>query len=141
MADKAYQIAFAGDAVEDDFYGDVVELTVEESTAAASVLRLRLTLRLQDDGTWTYLEDDRFAPFTQVSVKVGFTGGAGLAGALGGLLGGGGDDGLEPVFDGYITVINLQIGSAPGSAHLEVTAMDTGVLMSLEEKIASWPDM
>jgi phage protein D len=141
MADKAYQIAFAGDAVEDDFYSDVIELTVEESTTAASVLRLRLTLQLQEDGSWTYLEDDRFAPFTRVSVRVGFTGGEGLAGALGGLLGGGGDDGLEPVFDGYVTVVSLQIGSEPGGAHLEMTALDTGVLMSLEEKIAAWPDL
>src|SRR2546430_2691661 len=117
---KAYQIAFDGNAVDEDFYGDVVSLTVEQNTDTASAFHLQLSSRHQDDGSWTYLEDDRLALFTKVQVKIGFTGGGGLAGALGGLLGGGGDDGLKTVFDGYITTVDLNLGSDPGSSFLDV---------------------
>ena len=141
MADKAYQIFFDGEAVEDDFYGDVVSLTVEENTTAASTLQLRLGTQLQEDGSWSYLEDDRLTPFSQVAVSVGFTGGTGLAGALGGLTGAGGDTGLEAVFTGYITAVHVHLGSQPGETSIDLTAMDTSVLMSLEEKIATWPNL
>jgi hypothetical protein len=141
MADKAYQIAFDGTAVDDDFYGDVVSLTVEENTTTANTFHLRLTTTLQDDGSWAYLDDDRLALFTKVSVKIGFMSGGGLAGALGGLLGSGGNEGLVPVFDGYITAFNVSLGSKPGDTYVEVSGMDTSVLMSLEEKIAIWPNL
>ena len=48
---------------------------------------------------------------------------------------------MVPVFDGYITAANLNLTSEPGGTTLEITAMDTSVLMSLEEKVATWPDM
>src|SRR5207249_1280035 len=88
MADTAYQIAFDGEAVAEDFYGDVASLTVEESTDAAGTLQFRLLLALQGDGSWSYLDDDRLTLFKKVQVSVGFTGGGGLAGALGALAGG-----------------------------------------------------
>jgi phage protein D len=79
-------------------------------------------------------------------VRLGFSSGGGLAGALSAIAGalgagGTGDDGLEPVFDGYITTVTLTLGSHPGDSHVEVAAMDTSVLLSLEEKIATWPNM
>jgi hypothetical protein len=142
MADKAYQIAFDGSAADNSFYADVVSLTVEENTASATTFRLQLATTLQDDGSWTHLDDNQLALFTKVSIKIGFTGGGGLAGALGSLVGGGGgNDGLEPVFDGYVTGFQLALGSQPGHTSIDVSGMDTSVLMSLEEKIATWPDM
>ena len=148
MADKAYLISFDGTAVEGDFYGDVLSVKVEEDVTQATRLTLQLATSVQDDGSWSHLDDDRLALFASISVKMGFTSGGGLAGALGALagaigLGGssGGDDGMVPVFDGYITAVNLNLTSEPGGTTLEVTAMDTSVLMSLEEKVATWPDM
>ena len=142
MANKAYQIAFSGTAVDEDFYGDVVSLTVEESAATASTFHLQIGLRLQDDGTWTYLDDDRLALFNTVTVRSGFTDGGGLAAAVGSLLGGGdSNDGLKTVFDGYITNVDVELGSEPDNAFIDVSGMDTSVLMSLEEKIATWPNM
>src|ERR1039457_5298303 len=129
MADKAYEIAFNGTAVDEDFYGDVVTLKVEESVTMASTLQFQLTIMQDDQGAWDYLEDSRLAPFTKVSVRFGFTSGGGLAGALGAAVsalggGGSGDDGLERVFDGYITSVRLSLGSSPGDSHIEVSAMD-----------------
>ena len=142
MANKAFQIEFSGTAVDEDFYGDVVSVAVEESTSAAGTLQLRIALRLQDDGTWTYLDDDRLALFNAVTVKAGFTDGGGLAAALGSLLGGGeSNDGLKTVFDGFITDVDLELGSEPDDAFINISGMDASVLMSVEEKVVAWPDM
>jgi phage protein D len=144
MADKAYQIAFNGEGVDEDFYGSVVSLTVEENTDTATVFRLQLATTLQDDGSWAYLEEDRLALFTRVSIRIGFTGGTGLAGELGeaaGGLTGGGNEGLEPVFEGYITTVQVNLSSQPCGGHIDVNGIDTSVLMSLEEKIATWPNL
>jgi phage protein D len=140
MANKAYQIEFSGTAVDEDFYGDVVSVAVEESTSAAGTLQLRIALRLQDDGTWTYLDDLRLGPFNAVTVKVGFTDGGGLAAALGSLPGDS-NDGLKTVFDGFITDVDLQLGSEPDDAFINISGMDASVLMSVEEKVVAWPDM
>jgi phage protein D len=142
MANKAYQIAFSGTAVDESFYGDVVSLTVEENTGAANTFHLQIALRLQDDGSWTYLDDDRLALFNAVTVQVGFTDGGGLAAAVGSLLGGSdSNDGLKTVFDGYITNVDVDLGSESDNAFIKVSGMDTSVLMSLEEKIATWLNM
>ncbi len=145
MAQRAYQIAFGGTPADQDFYGDVLSLRVEENVSAANLFQLQLATQLTDDGIWRYIDDDRFALFAKVSIKIGFTGGGGLAGALGALAAGfgasAGNDGLIPVFDGYVTAVNFDIGSEPGNSSIVVSGMDTSVLMSLEEKIAVWKDM
>src|SRR5215470_13978428 len=139
MADKAYQIAFDDEAVDEDFYGDIVTLTVAENTTTASTLHLQLKTVHQDDGSWAYLDDDQLALFTKVSIQIGFTSGGGLAGTLSGLTSG--NEGLEPVFDGYITAVNVKLGSQPDDTYIDVMGMDTSVLLSLEEKIATWPNL
>lgn len=142
MANKAYQIVLDGPALTEDFYSDVVSLMVEENTATAGIFRLQLSIRQQDDGSWTHLDDDNLALFSPVTIKVGFVESGGLAAAVGSLLGGGsGDDGLKTVFDGYITNVELELGSDPGQSFMYVSGMDTTVLMSLEEKIVAWPNM
>jgi hypothetical protein len=140
MADTAYLIAFDDEAVEEEFYDDVVSLTVDENTATGTSFRLQLATTLQDDGSWTYLDDGQFALFTRVSIQIGFSGGGGLADALG-TAGPGGNDALEPVFDGYITDIEVALGSEPDSARIEVSGLDSSVLLSLEEKVATWTNL
>jgi phage protein D len=142
MAEKSFQIVFGGKPAEPDLYDDILSLQIEENTVTASTFRLQLATALDDDGAWTYLDDDRFGLFTPVSIKVGFTSGGGLADILGGLGGGaGGNDGLIPIFDGYVTSFDFDLGSETGDSRIEVAGMDTSVLMSLEEKIATWKDM
>lgn len=149
MAQKAFQISFSGTAVEQAFYGDVLMVRVEENTGSANAFQLHMQSTQASDGTWSYVEDDRFALFTPISIQMGFTAASGLAGALGaaasalggGAPGGGGNDGLVPVFDGYVTSIRFDTASAPGSTTVEVAGLDASVLMSLEEKIATFQNM
>jgi phage protein D len=144
MADTAYLIAFDDEAVAEEFYDDVLSLTVDEHTAVGTSFRLQLATTRQDDGSWTHLDDGPLALFTRISIQIGFSGGGGLAGALGDALAvgrPGGNDGLEPVFDGYITDVEVTLGSQPDSAWLEVSGLDSSVLMGLEEKVTTWKDL
>jgi phage protein D len=138
MADKTYQIELGGETVSEDFYGAVLSLAVTESCASAGSLRLRLRIDLDDNGVWRLVEDERFDLFQKIKVSIGFSAGKGLAGALQGMTGG--NDKLAPVFDGYITAIAPTFDAQPDYSVLEIHALDTSVLMSLEEKIAGWPD-
>ena len=139
MADQSFQIEIGGDAVEDDFYGAILSLTVAENTATASSLNMRLQIDLLDDGSWSYLEDERIVLFRKIKVSIGFSSGKGIAGALSGITGG--NDKPAPVFEGYITSIAPSMDSLPGNSTLDIQAIDTTVLMGLEEKIASWPNL
>ena len=139
MATKSYQILFSGTAADNAFYGDVMSLAVEESVAGPGTFHLQLIARMQDDGSWSYLDDDRFALYNKITIKIGFTGSGGLADAIGSLLGGG--DGLSTVFDGYVTAVGLNLGSTLTTTFVEVSGMDTSVLMSLEEKLVSWANL
>ncbi|MEA2689031.1 MAG: hypothetical protein QOD51_1638 [Candidatus Eremiobacteraeota bacterium] len=141
MADKAFEIAFSGTPVEADFYADVISLSVEEGGDEASTAQLRLILRKNSDGSWTHLDDDRFAPFTPMSASIGFTSSGGLAAALGALGGGSGNDGLDPVFTGYVTDVEVHIDADPEKSVLDVTCTDTCALLGLEDKIATWPNL
>jgi phage protein D len=141
VAESAYQIVFAGEAAEEAVYADVLELTVDEYADAAATLKLSLATTLDAEGTWTYLDDQRLALFAPVSVKVGFLDGGGLTGALGGVAGVGGNEGLVPVFDGYVTSLDLSLGSQTGQTSLDVVAIDASVLLGLEEKIATWTNL
>jgi phage protein D len=142
MGNKAYQVFFGGQAVDDSFYGDINTLTVEENTSTASTFHMQIVTQLQDDGSWSYLTEDWLTPFTQTSIKIGFVGDGGLAAALGSLLGSSsGDDGLKSVFDGYVTDVQLRLSTQQGQNFIDVSGMDTSVLMGLEEKVALWPDM
>jgi phage protein D len=144
MAERAFEIAFNGTPAEEYFYGDVVSLKVEESSSMASTFQLQLAIKPTDVGFWTHIDDDDLALFNRISIRVGFTGGSGLAGTLGAVAdaaSGGGDDGLEPVFDGYLTTVNFQASSEPEQSHLNIGGMDSSVLMSLEEKITTWKDI
>ena len=118
-----------------------MSLTVEESTMAAGVFSLRLVSRMQDDGSWGHLDDTNLTLFNQVSIQIGFMSAGGILGALESVLGGSGDSGLHTVFNGYITAFQFHLGDDPRNSFVEIGGADSSVLMSLEEKITTWPQM
>lgn len=142
MADFAYQLLFAGEAAGDELYDDVLELTVETRGADPSTVRLKLATTLDEDGDWTHLGDDRWALFAPLTIRLGYLAGEGLAGALSGALGGGGgNDGLVTLFTGYVSGVELSLGSEPGQTVLTVMAVDPSLLLGLEEKVAVWSNV
>ncbi len=141
MADFAYQILFDDEAAEEEFYADIVELTIDVRSADAATATLRLATALDDDGEWFYLDDDRLALFSKVEIQLGYLEGEGLAGALGGALGGGGNDGMIPVFTGYVSGAELKLSSTPGQTFFDIWMVDTSLLLGLEEKVVIWSDL
>ena len=69
----------------EDIYPDMIRLEVETDERMAAMFRLRLPLKAEPDGSWAYLDDERFRPWKTVTVKAGFEGN------------------LEELISGYIT--------------------------------------
>ena len=45
---------------QDEIVPDIIEIEVEEDVAAADVFRVRVALVTRSDGSWNYLDDERF---------------------------------------------------------------------------------
>lgn len=123
MAVPAFQLSFAGKTADLALQQDVVSLVAEEHSAKPATCRIELAAEMRSDGSWRYVGDDRFKPFTPVTVQIGF------------------GNRLQTVFDGFVTGVELVLGSDPEDATLAVDAMDTAVLMSLDEKTKPWPGL
>ncbi|MFD0346357.1 hypothetical protein ACFQ0M_10275 [Kitasatospora aburaviensis] len=87
MPEKAFQLRCGG-APAVDLHPDVEFVEVDDSVDG-SFFTVRLRLTAGPDGEWSHLSDERLTPFAPFGVDLGFTGGGGPAGAVGGLLGGG----------------------------------------------------
>jgi phage protein D len=101
---------------------DLIDLEVELDTELASMFRLRLAIRQQRNGTWTYLDDERFRIWKPLTVSAGF------------------DTGVEMLMSGYITQVKPSFDPDPAQCTLEIWGMDGSVLMDREEKLVAWPN-
>lgn len=102
----------------DEFVG----LEVELDTELASMFRLHLAIRQQRDGTWTYVDDERFRSWKPITIKAGF------------------EDGMEDLISGYITHVRPDFDPDLSRCTLEIWGMDGTVLMDREEKLHAWPN-
>ncbi|HEX7843731.1 MAG TPA: contractile injection system protein, VgrG/Pvc8 family [Kofleriaceae bacterium] len=109
--------------VQDDLVPDIAEIEVEEHVDSADVFRVRISLAVQNDGTWSYLDDDRFTVWNQLQIVGGYP------------------TDNATLIDGYITHVKASL-SGPGTedSFLEITGMDGSALMDLEEKQVAWPN-
>lgn len=105
-----------------ELYQDLVSLEVELDEEMAAMAVLRLAMRKQPNGSWTYLDDERFAVFNDVTVNAGFEGVT------------------ELLFEGYVTNLRSYFDADPANCVLEVWAMDATVLMDRHERLKDWPD-
>jgi phage protein D len=104
-----------------DLVADISEIEVEEHIESADVFRVRVSLSVQSDGTWSYVDDDRFTVWNQVQIVGGYP-----------------EDNATLV-DGYITHVKVSLsGSGSDDSFLEITGMDGSALMDLEEKQVAW---
>ena len=101
---------------------DLISLEVELDSELASMFRLRLAIRQQRDGTWTYLDEERFRIWKPITVTAGF------------------DTGAEALMSGYITHVKPAFDPDPAQCTLEIWGMDGSVLMDREEKLRAWPN-
>src|SRR5262249_14518045 len=102
---------------------EIVSIEVELDTELASMFRLHLAIRQQQDGTWTYLDDERFGIWKPITIKAGFQ-----------------DGDMEDVISGYITHVRPNFDPDLSRCTLEIWGMDGTVLMDREEKLHAWPN-
>lgn len=105
----------------DDLYTDMISLEIEEDEELASMFRLRLAIRLGTDGAWTYVDNERLAIWSEVSIEAGF------------------DGETEEIMSGYITHIKPSFPPEQGSCVLDVWGLDKSILLDREEKLKDWP--
>ena len=105
-----------------DLYRDLVSLEVELDDELAGMFRMTVALRLNADGSWTYLDDDRFVIWQRVVVT------AGLA------------DDSRQLLTGYITHVRPQFTAGLEQSRLEIWGMDASVLMDRVDKLKDWPN-
>ncbi|MBV7328176.1 hypothetical protein KFU94_07925 [Chloroflexi bacterium TSY] len=105
-----------------ELYADLLSLEVELDDRLAGMFRLQIAISLQSDGTWTYLDDDRFMVWRQVTIAAGF------------------ESGAEEIMVGYITHLKPNFDPDLSQCTLEIWGMDGSVLMDRVEKLKDWPD-
>jgi phage protein D len=114
-----------GAPVASDVLSTIQQLQVEDHAKMADMLRLRVLPAQKPDGSgWTVLDDDVFPRLTNVQVQIKI----GAAAAI-------------PLIDAYVIENRVEFSNTPGTSYLDVVAMDGTVLLSLDEKVRSWPNM
>lgn len=121
MAAEIVYIEIDGEEIA-DVYADLSSVEVELDDELASMFRLRISIALESDGQWTYLDDERFQVWKSVIINAGF------------------EQADELLMDGFITHVKPMFGTDPAQVFLDVWGMDKSVLLDREEKLKDWPN-
>ncbi len=105
-----------------DVYADITGLEVELDDELTGMFRVQIVLRQQPDGTWAYLDDERFTVWEKMVITAGF------------------ESGIEEIISGYITHVKPHFDPDPSQCTLEIWGMDNSVQMDREEKLKDWPN-
>lgn len=101
---------------------DLISLEVELDDQLTGMFRLTIALLLKADGSWTYLDDDRFAVWTKVVITAGP------------------QDDSRQLITGYITHLRPEFGVGLEQCRLAVWGMDASVVMDRAEVLKTWPN-
>ena len=118
-----YQVLFNGTPADDSFYNQLSSLEVEENADLPGAIQLSLPVGT-DNGDLSFVNDSRFAPFSNIAVVVTPPQGS-----------------AECIFDGYVLTSKLHLERGIVSSKLEVWGQDASWLMNLEEKVNEWVDV
>jgi phage protein D len=121
MQQEKLRIEIAG-AEPATLYDDLVRTEVELDDDLAGMARISLAVLQRPDGTWPYLDDDRFRLWQPLRVTAAI-----------------GDD-EEILLAGYITHLRPDFAGARDQCLLEIWAMDATVLMDRREVLKDWPN-
>jgi len=123
MPSPRVNVLLSGTALDPAVLAQLTRVEVRESDRDPSVLALRFTLVQRANGEFGPLDDTLFEPGVPVSFEVEPPGGL-----------------LQRLFEGFCTHVRPHFETAQDNAYLEVLAMDAGVVLDAEEKIAAWPN-
>jgi phage protein D len=125
MPDISYSLEIGGNPAPPSLLAAIQQIDIEDNATMADMIRLRVALGVSAEGSkWNVLDEDMFPRLT--NLKIGVT--IGSADAI-------------PLISGYVIETRAEMSSVPGQSVLAVMGMDPTVLMHLEEKVKSWPNM
>ena len=101
---------------------DLVSLDVELDDQLAAMFRITVTLLPRPDGSWPYLDDDRFSLWRRVVVTAALDGDA------------------VQLIAGYITHLRPEFGVGLERCRLDIWGMDATVLMDRADRLKDWPN-
>src|SRR5690349_14860003 len=104
-----------------ELYDDLLTLEVELDDELTGMFRMTLALLPRADGSWAYLDDDRFTLWRRVVVTAGLV------------------DDTPQLLSGYITHLRPEFGLRADQCVLEIWGMDAGVLMDRADRLRDWP--
>ncbi|SCL34961.1 Phage protein D [Micromonospora rhizosphaerae] len=109
-----------GGAEAPDLYDDLLSLEVELDEQLTGMFRMTVALLPRPDGSWAYLDDERFTVWQRVVISAGL-------------------DGDSPqLITGYITHLRPDFGPGAEQCVLEVWGLDAGVLMDRADRLRAW---
>lgn len=121
---STYQVQFNGTPADEDFYTQMTTLEVEESVDLPGAFELTLPVSRSSEGDLTFVNDDAYQPYANVSVVVTAD-----------------EESPECIFDGFVLSHKLHLETGTRSSTLKVWGQDASWLMNLEEKAREWADV
>lgn len=121
---SSFQLVFDGTAADDEFYGAVTALDVEENADLPGAFQLTLAVNRDASGDLTQVGAAALQPFANIAVVV--TPDTGSAACI---------------FDGYVLSHKLHLERGAVAASLVVWGQDASWLMNLEDKVKEWTDV
>lgn len=125
MPASSYKLLLDGSPPPAAVVGAIQEIIVEDHADMADMIRLRVGIAVERNGSkWSALDDDVFPRLANLRLSAIV-----------------GSNGEETLIDGYVIETQASFSNAPGQSYLDVVGMDPTVLMNLEEKVKAWPNM
>lgn len=118
-----FTLEIDGAPVDPELLDKVQQVEVEEHALLADMLRLRLSLAVQPDGSDWSIDESLFPRLGTIRVL------ATLGAAA------------VPLIEAHIVETGATFSNEPGQSTFDVVGMDATALMNLEEKVRDWPDM
>ncbi|MFJ4245046.1 phage late control D family protein [Streptomyces iakyrus] len=121
MKHDRLRIEIDGSEIE-ELYADLLSLEVELDEELAGMFRFDLALLAGADGTWSYLDDARFAVWRKVVVTAGL------------------EDDSRQLISGYVTHVRTEFHDRLDRCRLRIWGMDASVLMDRADRLKDWPN-
>lgn len=120
----SFQLLLGGELVDDELYGVMGEVQVEENADLPGAVQFTLPVTASEEGDLTYVGDRRFAPFADLAVVATVEG-----------------QSSECIFEGVVLSHKLHLEPGITSSTVQVWGQDASWRMNLEEKVHEWVDM
>ena len=125
MPEISYNLYINDQPASQEILAAVQKIEVEDHANMADMLGLQMAIAMGDKVKgWTALDEDIFQRLSKIKIEIVI-----------------GSSKPKPLIDSYVIETSAQFSNEPGKSLLKVIAMDSTVLMNLDEKVRPWPNM